>query len=202
MSTFHEKSIVTTAERPIATNLHITTIMGNLLSFPPERKISYLYPNNKSPVIIDKIKPLFGLSQVGRDIIVFPSFKEQIIESHDGFERPLHLSEKNIYPVFKIRVFRWIVGLSCSLPLKEIIVRQVMTTRLYLSYLEEKIEPNRKLRLNCKHFDLQKVCKEMLGRWSSNDLYDSLMKIVLEIDKNFIWYPGYICRFLNQYKLI
>lgn len=205
MSTFQEKSIATSAEKPIVTNgkaPRFMVVTSDLLSFPSNRKISCLDPDNKAPVIIDKIKPLFGLSQVGRDVIISPNFEEKIIESHDGFERPLHISERDIYPVFKIRVFRWIVGLSCSFPLKEIMVRQIMATRIYLSYREEKIEPNRKLRLDCKNFDLSKVCKEMLGKWSSNDLYDSLMKIVLEIDKGFVWFPGYICRFINQYKLI
>lgn len=74
-------------------------------------------------VIIDKLKLFFGLEGFNRKLVMFPSQQKYTLECHWGYERFINAEEINNYEVFKIRLFRWIVGLPHSRPKSDIIVR-------------------------------------------------------------------------------
>jgi hypothetical protein len=177
---------------------------GNVFSLYGEillmgrRRVFFLSSDNKLPVIIDKLKPLFEITQTGREVYLLPTFQERIIELHQGYERPLRHDEKNSFEVYKIKLFHWILGIPIQFKSTNIIVRQLLKKKLFVSIKEDKINDERKINLNCSIFNPVKICHLILSKWTLASFFEEISNIILKIDRSKVNLADSICLFLNQ----
>lgn len=164
-------------------------------------KISFHNYIDGLPIIIDRLKILFGLESMRRKVVVFPSQMKYYIEEHRGFERFIELKEINNYKVFKIRVFRWVVGLPHLHPRSDIIVRIDRGSKTFISYKEEKIDFDRTLNIEQEsdEYNISDCIKEMTHGCTSDSLKRDISKIIEEVDQKYIFLADFIVRRLNLY---
>lgn len=189
---------------------HLKIKLYKDIPFCDKKKISFFHSSSSSvranlnlQIIIDQIKDYFGLESFDRCLVIFPSQEIYMTESHFGYERFLNSDEIAEYDVFKIRLFRWIVGLPHANPKNDIIVRFHNGKKTYISYRDNEIDPDRNMRIEIpSDVNLRLVISEMLYGATLSDIKDHICDIINKIDPNYIFIADSICRKLNLYKLI
>ena len=162
-----------------------------------------IIPYSSESLIIDKLKGIFCLESFEREVILMPSQECYILEHHRGFERHLTSEEMKEYEVFKIRLFRWLVGLSIQNPAKDILVRFHNGRRSFLSHREDKLDHSREFNLEIPaEINPTMAFQELLYGYTLEDLRKEIYKIVSEIDKDHLGMVNAICRKINQYNLM
>lgn len=194
-------------ELPVSTvkkNIYHKFKLYKGILFKDEYKIS-IKPLSTLSVIIDNIKDLFGLESFKRSIIITPSQKKFMIEYHRGYERSLNDDEKKDYNIYKIRFFRWLVGLPhlhCS---RDIIARCENEKKTFISYREENLEYERDLNIDFVEdkINLDMIIKEIFYIISDiNELKESILDIIKYVDSKYIFLADYICMKINRYGLL
>lgn len=127
-----------------------------------------------------------------------------MIEYHKGIERGLDEDEVHEYEVYKIKFFRWLIGLPHSHPKKDILVRIVDGYKKFISYRDIKIDYSRPMRISIDHrYDFKDIFKEMTyGTESLPDLALALNDIINNIDGSYIYISTHICLKINEYGFI
>lgn len=200
MSTFLPESYVMTATENILRESEIKIYKN--IPFCKGKKVSF-HEKSSLSVIVDKIKDFFGLESFNRVLVTFPSQEVYVMESHIGYERPLLHEEITDYGVFKVRLFRWILGLPHAMPRNDIIVRHLNGRKFYVSYRDYEIDPDRNMRIDIPpDIDPRKVVSEMLYGVTASILKDSIWKIINSVDPAYIFMADCISRKLNQYGLL
>lgn len=195
----------------------VTTAIGNILynesqvfkiklyksiPFHNGKKVSF-HPMSSLSVIIDRIKDFFGLESFNRHLVTFPSQEVYTMESHWGYERPLNSEEISEYGVFKIRLFRWIVGLPHTMPRNDIIVRHFNGRKFYVSYKDYEIDSDRNMRIEIpQDVNPRAVVSEMLYGVTLSTLKSVVCDIINNVDPGYVFIADSICRKLNLYGLI
>lgn len=202
MKKFQRELFVTTVENNLQDNEYYN--FRDLFIYTNGYKISFHILENTIPIIIDQIKKLFGLNSMNRDIIIFPSQDKYMIEHHKGYERYITNEEIDNYEVFKIRVFRWMMGLPHNFPKKDIIVRTENGIKSFISYKDEDICMERELRIDVKtdDYNIDNCIKEMLFDFTYDSLKLNLKKIIEKIDPKFIFISDFVVRKLNLHGYI
>lgn len=172
------------------------------IPFCNNKKVSF-HPMSSLSVIIDRLKDYFGLESFDRQLVTFPSQEVYTMEHHWGYERPLESDEIGEYGVFKIRLFRWIVGLPHMMPTNDIIVRHFNGHKFYVSYRDYEIESDRHMTIKIPDdIHPRTVVSEMLYGITLSTLKSEICEIILNVDPSYISMADAICRKLNLYKLI
>lgn len=172
------------------------------IAFCNGKKVSF-HPMSSLSVIIDRLKDYFGLESFDRQLVTFPSQEIYTMESHWGYERALTTEEITEYGVFKIRLFRWIVGLPHAMPRNDIIVRHTNGRKFYVSYRDYEIESDRNMRIEIPpDVNPRAVVSEMLYGITLSILKSEVYDIIINIDPSYIFIADSICRKLNLYGLI
>lgn len=173
----------------------------NLFLIKDGFKISFHKCKDVIPIIIDKIKKIFGLESMNRKLIVFPSYTKYYTEEHRGYERFIDLSEVNNSKVFKIRVFRWLVGLPSKNSRADIIVRIESGKKTFISYSDLNLDYSRNLNFtdNSECYSFDECIKEMIYGYRYDTLKRDLLNIINSIDSEYIFLAESILRKLNLY---
>jgi hypothetical protein len=203
-----QKLNVTTATKSTSSKassfetIHLILYKGIL--FDANNSKIYIFPYCSIQIIVDKIKVLFGLESLDRECVILPSQELRMIESHSGIERSLEESEVNCYEVFKIRFFRWLIGLPNSHPKVDILVRISNGRKTYISFKDNEIDYSRSMNISIpEEYDIKAIFKEMmLGIESISDIKEALNDIITRVDKSFIYLSSAICFKINEYGLL
>lgn len=199
MRKFRQELFVMTAENNLYDKDYIN--YRNMFVYRKGYKISFHKYEDALPIIIDKFKTLFGLNSMDRNIVIFPSQDKYYIESHKGYERFIESSEVNSYEIFKIRVFRWMVGLPHYFPQKDIIVRIQDGKKSFISYKDNDIDFEREIRIDnsSPEYNFDDCMKEMVFGLTSCGLKKDLKKIIEKIDAKYIFLSDFIVKRLHQH---
>lgn len=131
-----------------------------------------------------------------------------MIEYHKGVERGLDEDEDedevHEYEVYKIKFFRWLIGLPHAHPKKDIVVRIVDGYKNYISYRDIKINYSRPMRISIDdRYDFKDIFREMTyGIDSITDLSLALNDIINNIDSSYIYISTNICLKINEYAFM
>ena len=155
-------------------------------------------------IIIDNIKSFFGLESFNRQKIILPSQEIKMIEYHKGVERGLDDDEVHEYEVYKIKFFRWLIGLPHFHPRKDILVRIVDGYKKFISYRDVKIDYSRPMSISIDlRYDFKNIFREMTyGTESLPDLALALNDIINNIDSSYIYISTHICLKINEYNFL
>lgn len=199
MNIYLPKYSAITAERGILIKFNL---YKDVLFDENNAKTSIL-PFSSTEIIIDKIKELFGLNHFNRRGTVLPSQELKMLESHYGIERSLDSEEIGCYEVYKIRLFRWLVGLPNSHPSVDIIARIYEGHKTYVSYRDIDIKHDRRMDISFPlEYDIKLMFSEMVeGIESLADLKDIILDIIKSVNKDHVYLATSITIKIDEYGL-
>lgn len=168
---------------------------------------------NSTPLIIDELKPIFGLPKIGRHKVEYLDFSSQLLCRELGFERPVCLRRakfpidlEETYDIFKTRLFRWIVGLPTIFVGKDMIFRTSDSGCEVVSWRDEKIDFARtdpKFLIGVgSSWDPGKAMKEMLYGYTYGSLKDAVSDVIRRIDSSMIWFVNDIMARVSLYDFL
>ncbi len=171
---------------------------------------------NSIPLIVDELKPIFGLPKIGRHRLDYLDFTSVLLSRELGLEKPVvsvddkdKLSEPETYDVFKTRIFRWIVGLPTTFVSKDMIIRKYKGIVEVISNKDESIDFSRpdppfvkSIAVTEDLWNVETAVSAMLYGYSLATLKDALIDVILKIDPSMVWVSNGIVNRLSSYGFL